>query len=217
MLEESRPRNVAVITISRQLGSLGTKVAQELADRLGYRMVWREVINKAAARSAAPEVALAMIDDLDLLKIRPSYRQRKAHREAVEELVRELADKGEIVIVGRAGQVILRDRPDVLHVRIIAPRELRIRRIAAAEGILECAARERMKRSDKARLHYVRRYYHVIWNDPALYDLVINTAHLSRAQATRVICQTVAACRHDDLSQHAPVRGPAAVVTASRE
>jgi cytidylate kinase len=183
---------MAAITISRQLGSLGSLIAKEIAERLNYRMVWREVINEAAVRATAPEVALSMIDDLDLFGLRPSYQKRKAYREAIQQIVHELADAGRIIIVGRAGQVILKEHPDVLHLRIIAPRDLRIERIATTYGIARDAACERVDHSDRTRRDYVRRSYHVDWNDPDLYDLVINTARLSQAQATQIICRAVA-------------------------
>jgi hypothetical protein len=65
---------MAVITISRQMGSLGREISEEIARSLNYRVVWREVINEAAKRAGAPDVALATIDELDLLGIRPFCR-----------------------------------------------------------------------------------------------------------------------------------------------
>src|SRR5512133_1636072 len=117
---------MAVITISRQMGSLGCQVAEAIAHCLSYKVVWREVINDAAIRAGVPEVALATIDELDFLGLRPSADARRAYHEAVREIMHELAAEGNVVLVGRAGQVILRGVEGVLHVRLYAPLHLRI-------------------------------------------------------------------------------------------
>lgn len=182
---------MAAITISRELGSLGSQIAQHVADHLGYRAVWRKIINEAARRSGAPEVALAEIDELGLLGVRPSYKASCIYHQAVGQILEELANEGDVVIVGRAGQVILHGRPDVLHVRVTAPLELRIERIVAADGISREAARARVEDSDRNRSRHLRRHYHVDWSDPTLYDLVLNTERLTVPAATALIAEAL--------------------------
>jgi cytidylate kinase len=177
-----------VITISRQLGSLGQSIGRICARELGYRFVYREAINQAALRCGAPEMALAVIDDLGLLDVKPSRQARKAYQTAVAQVMRELAEDGRVVIVGRAGQVILHARADTLHVRIVAPVALRAERIAAARSISIEAAREQIAASDRARRDYLLYNYHARWNDPDWYDLIINTAGYSSADAAALIC-----------------------------
>jgi cytidylate kinase len=180
-----------VITLSREMGSLGTDIARQLAETLGYRLVWREVINEAAARSGAPEMALDAIDDLGLLEVRPTREQRQAYHHGVQQVVTELAGEGNVVIVGRAGQVVLRNYPNVLHTRIIAPLELRIQRTEADQHIATSAAQAQVQNSDRKRRAYVRQAYHVDWDDPELYDLVINTRRLTVAMAVDLIIQAL--------------------------
>lgn len=182
---------MTVVTLSRKLGSQGNGIARLVAEQLDCRVVSRKVINEAAARSGAPEEALAEIDDLKLLGVRSSYRARRAYHAAVRQVLEELAQEGNIVIVGRAGQVILRGRPGVLHVRVTAPQELRIERVVAAQGISLEAARARVTCCDKNRRTYLRRNYHADWDDPALYDLVINTAHIPAEIAAALIVAAV--------------------------
>lgn len=178
---------MAAITVSRKLGSLGNQIAQAVAETLSYRIVSRKVINRAACHSRAPEAALADIDDLGFFGLRPSYRARKAYRQAVELVLREFASEGKVIIVGRAGQIVLRDQPEILHVRVIAPVNLRITRIAAAQSISTAAAKAQIEQSDRARHSYLRRTYHVDWEDPELYDLTINTEHLNAVTASAII------------------------------
>jgi cytidylate kinase len=182
---------MAVITISRQMGSLGCQVAEEIARCLNYRVVWREVINEAAIRAGVPEVALATIDELDFLGLRPSADARKAYHVAVHEIMMELAKEGNVVIVGRAGQVILRGRPEVLHVRVYAPLELRVARIAQQHNVPPEAARAQALASDKARTQYLKRYYQSRWDDPDLYDVMINTENLKVENAALVVCKAL--------------------------
>ncbi|MFW6135693.1 MAG: AAA family ATPase [Chloroflexota bacterium] len=179
------------VTVSRQLGSLGTQVAREVAGRLGYRMVWREVINEAARRAGAPEAALAMIDDLGLLGVELRPAPRQAYEQAVRQVMDDLVAEGDVVIVGRAGQVILQDRSDVVHVRVIAPPALRVKRIASLQEIPTPAARARVERSDRTRRVYLKRFYGVDWDDPQLYDLVLNTERLTVEGAVDLVCEAV--------------------------
>jgi cytidylate kinase len=182
------------ITISRQLGSFGDEVGQAIAKRMNFKLVCRRVINQAALNAQVPEVALATIDDLGLLGIRPSQKDQQAYHRAVRHVMEELADRGEVVIIGRAGQVILKARPDVMHVKVIAPAKLRAQRIAEEHKISLKSAQERIKASDRSREKYLRRFYRVRWDDPELYDLIVNTGRLDPDQAACVIFQGFSGC-----------------------
>jgi len=175
------------ITISRQLGSWGSLIAQMVAQRLGYRVIWRELIHQAARRACVPEVALATIDELGLLGIRPSSQARAAYHQAVRQVMEELVAEGGVVIVGRAGQVILHGHPEVLHVQVVASVSARAERIARRQNIPLEAALAQVTTSDRTRRNYLRRYYHARWDDPLWYDVVINTERLTPAAAAELI------------------------------
>lgn len=176
-----------VVTISRQLGSRGLEIARALGISLGYRVTSRDLINQAAMRSGNPEVALAVIDELDLLGICPSPQACQAYRHAVKQVMEELLQEGQVIIVGRAGQVILQDHPQVLHVRIIAPQAERTQRVAAEQKISLESALAQVQASDRHRRNYLKRHYQVNWADPDLYDLTLNTAKLSIQAASAII------------------------------
>jgi cytidylate kinase len=180
---------MATITLSRQMGSLGSQVAQQTADMLGYRWVWHDLINQAAQRAGAPEMALAVIDELRLLGVCPSPQACQAYRIAVEQIMEELAAEGNVVIQGRAGQIILKDRANTLHVRIVAPKTLRVERIAKKLDITREQALAQVEASDRYRANYLRRFYKARWDDPSLYHLVLNTAYLTPQQAAAIVCQ----------------------------
>jgi cytidylate kinase len=180
-----------ILTVSRQMGSLGSQVAQETAHRLGWRLIWRELINQAALRAGVPEVALATIDEIGLFGIHPSRADLLAYHRAVRQVMLEMTQQGDAVIVGRAGQVILQDELGAMHARIIAPRPLRVKRVAEDKHISHEQAAGLVERSDRARTDYLRRYYQVDVDDPCLYDLILNTEHLDVPSAARVVCSLV--------------------------
>lgn len=178
---------MAVITISRQLGSLGTTLGRQVASRLGYRLVHREIINQAARIAGAPDMALATIDELGLLGIEPDQDRQAAYLQAVNAVIRDLATQGDVVIVGRAGQAILSSHPWVFHLRVIAPFETRIRRIVEAHGVSLEAARAQIEDSDGYRAQYLQRFYHIDWQDPGLYHMTVNTGMMSLGLAAKLI------------------------------
>ena len=182
---------MCAITVSRQVGSRGDELAALVAQRLGWRLVSRDLINQAARKAGVPEVALAEVDELGLLGIRPSARDWRAYQTQVERIIRELADEGNVVIVGRGGQIVLRARPDVLHVRVVAPFELRLNWLQQERGLGREAAAACLEASSRARARYIRRSYHVNVEDPSLYHLVVNTGLLSLERAANLVIQAL--------------------------
>jgi len=191
---------MSAITISRQMGSRGDELALEVARRLGWRRVCRDIINQAALAAGVPQVALAEMDELGLLGLRPTARERRLYLSQVERIIRELADAGNVVIVGRGSQLILRERPDVLHVRVIAPLEARVTWLCQAESICREAARVRLEASDQARARYLQRNYRARVGDPSLYHLVINTGRLTLPVAVDLVLHTFQTWRATPLS-----------------
>jgi cytidylate kinase len=177
-----------IVTVSRQMGSLGRMVAEEAARLLNCRLVWREVINQAALRAGVPEVALATIDDVGFLGLRPRRADMLAYHRAVRQVMFELVREGNVVIVGRAGQVILREEPAAVHVRVIAPSAVRIERTAKEKVLSIEQAAGLVERSDLSRRNYLRKFYHAEVDDPCLYDLILNTEHLDVLSAAEVVC-----------------------------
>ena len=181
---------MGVITISRQMGSQGSQLAQQVAQRLSWRRVGRELINQAALTAGVPQVALAEIDELGLFGLRPTAKDRRAYLRQVEIIITDLAYQGNVVIVGRGGQVILRDRPDAFHVRIVAPLQTRVKWFQQEKQISEQAARACLIESDQVRARYLKQNYKVGVNDPNMYHLVINTGFWRLTQASTILAQS---------------------------
>ena len=183
---------MAVITLSREMGSRGDDVARAAAERLGLRLVGRELINRAAKEAGAPEVALAEIDELGLLGVKPSAAALRLYREKVVAVIHELAAAGDVLLAGRGGQVILADQPGVLHVRIIAPLDTRLALVQARCRVPAEIAAARIEAADAARTGFLKRHFGVRGDEPHLYDLIINMAHLDVPATVDLVCLAAA-------------------------
>lgn len=108
----------------------------------------------------------------------PEYVSRPDYLDLVTSVIVEQAARGQAMIVGRGGQMILRDRPGVLHVQVNAKFETRVYNIIEREGVKWREAAHRVRLADEQRAGYMRRFYNVNWLDSGLYDLVINTEQI---------------------------------------
>jgi cytidylate kinase len=181
-----------IITLSRSMGSRGDDIALAVAQRLKLCLAGREVINRAAKQAGVPEIALAEIDELGLLGVKPSPATLRLYWEKVTAVIFSLADQGDVLLVGRGGQVVLADRPGVLHVRAIAPRAKRIAHVQERCRVTVEVAAARIDASDQARASFLKRHHGVDWDDPLLYDLVLNMAHIDEATAVDIVCLAAA-------------------------
>jgi cytidylate kinase len=181
------------------MGSRGDDIARAVAARLGLRLVGRELINRAAKEAGAPEVALAEIDELGLLGVKPSAAALRLYQEKVAAVIHELAADGDVLLVGRGGQIVLADRPDALHVRIIAPRPMRLALVQERCRVPAEVAEARIDASDAARTGFLKRHFGVRGDEAYLYDLVINMAHMDVSAAVDLVC--LAAARLDSTPQ----------------
>ena len=182
---------MSVITISRQLGSLGAELAREVAGELNYEYADKAMVGKIMASYgiAAPEM-----DKFDEKKP-PFWDSLSIHRRnflhSIQMAIYDLARKSGVVIVGRGGQVLLRDLPGTLHVRILSSLSVRLRRLMESEGVDERHAGLMIRQSDHDSSGYIKSFFNADWDDPNLYDLIINTEKLSVKTGMKLIIEAV--------------------------
>lgn len=191
---------MAVVTVSRQYGAGGFRVARALAEALGFRLVDREVVEEAARRIGLdPDVARgrderapALVEDIGMALAgagawaggppvhipAPSVDDR-ALADATSTVIASLAEAGRYVILGRGGQAVLKDHPAACHISLVGDLSDRVRRVAEWQSVDQREALARCQRVDADRAGYVRRFYGVDIRDPLLYDCVLNTSRLS--------------------------------------
>ena len=121
---------------------------------------------------------------------------------AMQGVTTDLANAGNVVIVGRGGSIILRDHPGVLRVGTVARLEDRIARIMEAERLDRQQAESTLTARDQARAYYYKRYFGADDpDDPDLYHLVLNTSDLNLEYATEVVVQASEALEAGKLSR----------------
>ena len=178
---------MAVITISRGAYSGGEQFARCVADHLGYFCLDREELLEKASAFGVSE------DDLREALVRPpslwgrySHRRRKYLAILQATLAAEVLE-GSAVYHGNAGHLLLQGVPHVLRVRIIAPMAFRMALLEKREGTTGDRAKETLLRMDDERRKWTRYLYGVDWEDPALYDVVVNFEHMSLTEACDVV------------------------------
>ena len=125
----------------------------------------------------------------------------QTYRVTVANVITDLASHGDLVIIGRGGQMILKERPGTIHVQLVAEEEVRVRRVMQWLSLSDDEARKRIRRFNQSRADFHRKFWNVdVW-DPRLYDLVINTTNLSYQAARDCITNASAELSViDDLS-----------------
>lgn len=126
-----------------------------------------------------PEECLAQVNYLDHEKC----------LSFVQFVIRDFADRGNVVILGRASQAILADRTDTVHVRTIALIETRCGWVMRQRDMGREAALELIKETDKCRARYIRNNYGIEWDDPTLYHLILNTEKTGVDLAVHMIAE----------------------------
>jgi cytidylate kinase len=207
---------MAVITISRQVGSGGDQIARQVCELLGYRYFDKTLMAQVAREQGISDTeAVDFSEDsyrvrsfIDAL-LRRSKRvatattvgtttrgERTSLTQDVDEemaavfvraTIRALRTQGQIVVVGRGGQAVLRDAPEALHARIIARLEDRVHEVTQTEGLTRAAAITLIEERDGATAEYLRRFHGVDWADPSLYHMTINTSLMGREAAVELL------------------------------
>jgi cytidylate kinase len=201
---------MSVVTIRGRLGSGAPEVGKQIADKLQADYVDREIIARVAlqlhreeqeviAKEILPGSFLARIAEAlghsygfgegfegAYLPISEMPLDDARYLQALKSVVRDLARSQRLVILGRGSQFILKDYPEVLHVLIVAPLQLRVNRVMKGRNLGQQAAEREVVRSDNSIREFTKRYFRAEMEDPEHYDLVINTEHLSFQAAASI-------------------------------
>lgn len=117
----------------------------------------------------------------------PTVAEMEQGVHLLEKVMRDLAAEGNIVMVGRGANLILKDVPGAFHVQIVASVEARIQSLMQHAHVDRREALARLWASDRARTDHIRRYYNQSWTDSTLYDMVLNSEHIDAAEAVQLI------------------------------
>lgn len=184
--EESRHKNV--IVIGRQYGAGGHEIGKMLADKLGYDFYDQEIIKMAAGTTGMTSEFIEKSEETmtnsllyDLVNQMYQYRDEKEEApkdkifDAESKVIKDLADKGNCIIIGRCSDYVLRDDPHALKVFFHAPMESRSKRVMSRLELEYNDAQRKIRKEDKYRADNYRYYTGRIWGAAANFDLTINT------------------------------------------
>jgi len=201
-----------VITIARQVGTLGEDVARLVADELGYRLLDYRVVQAAAEEAGVSTETIAEAEHkpsfftriLEALARNPAgpasgqwmepldmsgtpLLTSADYRDLVRQVVEDYASQGDVVFLGHGAQFMLEGRTDVLRVLVTGSPDARTRRVMTGMACSEEQAREVIHRTDRERSEYFKQYFDGDWLAASAYDLVVNTDRLNPAQAAGLI------------------------------
>ena len=192
-----------IITISRQHGSGGKEIGELLSKKLGIPMYDNSLIQLAAEKSGFSEEHFRDYDKhasnsfLYSLVRGFQYHQNATSAWSLEDkiyatqtaVIRELAEKGPCIIIGRCADYILSEQPGLVKIFIYGSLDTRAERVAARDGISKDAAIDKIKTTDKRRQNYYNYHADTKWGDATNYNLCIDSSFCGTEKAAEIICE----------------------------
>ena len=195
-----------ILTLERQYASGGRAVGKAVADALGVPCYNREILEYAAERGGQTPEHLERLEETAntglISSLQAAYaRLARGERAALPpegalllaeaEVIRDLADEGPCVLIGRSAGCILRDRTDVLRAFLYADEEARIRRAVDEYGHDENEAPTVLRYFDRRRANFYNANYSLKWEDKAGYHLCLDTGRLGVAACAKVLLRAM--------------------------
>src|SRR5262245_2281269 len=184
---------MAIIVISHEIGAGGPEIGQALGERLNYRCVGQDLIVDVARRYGLLEEKLSHLDEAKPSLFERFDAETRRYITVIQTALYEFGEQDNVILMGRGGQWLLRGVPHAIRVRIIAPFETRVKRLAKqfagpmGETTNHKRVVEMIRRDDAEKLGRLRYLYEVDIRDPAYYDIVVNTDKLPPEAAVEVI------------------------------
>jgi cytidylate kinase len=195
---EAGPLLGPVVTVSRERGSGGSRIAELVARRLDYTLLHRDLIDRICLSSGTRRHILESLDEHARSQfaiwwdsmISQRYTDASDYVRMLLETIYSVAELGGVVVVGRGANFIIGPERG-LHVRIVAPREKRIERLVDHERMSQKEAAHEVDARDRERAEFIRKVHGHDITDPAGYDLVINTGAIPFEAAAELITAAV--------------------------
>lgn len=181
---------MAIITISRQIASMGDEVAAELSRLLGYTFINRDALEADLLKHGITKEKLRKYDEK-----KPGFwaslaRDRDEYFDYLREAVFDRAQEGNCIFVGRGGFAILKDIPGCVSVRLVGSVPIRVARLMNEFSWPEKKAMALLQESDNNRRGFHKTFFNIDQDDPASYNLVINSDAITAKVAAKIIAET---------------------------
>jgi cytidylate kinase len=182
------------LLISREKGAGGTAVAQAVGRRLGWQVFDNQLVDQIAQKANVRRQLIESLDEKVQATIQSIVGQilhpedigTAGYLAHLKEIVLALGHQGDVIIIGRGARYVLPTQFG-LNARLVAPKTIRIERIAHEQHLSLDAARAQVETADRDRARLVRHHFGQDVADPLCHDLTINTAELSIEAAAEVV------------------------------
>lgn len=192
---------MAILTVSRQIASLGDELCKSIADKLGYRFVGRHDIEKKIIELGFPSSKLKKFDEKKPGFFASLSKDRDEYLDYLQAAIYESAVDDNCVIIGRGSYIILKDLQDHISLKFIADRKLRIQRYKAEHNCSEKQAVKVINESDSNRDGFHQSFFSFDQNNPAMFHLVVNTGLLEMDSISNSIAILVSEAVTPEMSQ----------------
>jgi cytidylate kinase len=182
---------MAIITISRQIGSGGDEIAARLAKELQFTLVDHAALVELLKAQDLSKSDVETLDEEESQEERQRREQDRVYVDLLPTLITDLATEKNLVVLGCGGQCFFQGCPGALHVRVVASAKERVRRLMDERGIEEQSAVRLVEESDETRRRFIQYHYGEDIDAAVHYDLVVNTNRLSVETATRLVTAAV--------------------------
>lgn len=182
---------MAVVTISRQIASLGDEVSALVAKKLDYKFVGRKDVENKIVELGFPPEKLNKYDEKIPGFFASLAKDRDEYLDYLQTAILEYASENNCVIVGRGSFIILSDLANHLSFRFVSPEEERIARIKELKGFDDKKALKYLQAEDKKRLGFHKSFFNYQVDNPELYHAVINTGLFDIDSASQMIADAV--------------------------
>lgn len=178
---------MAIITIAREIASLGEETAQELAQICGYKLIDKEYLESKLNSIGISAEKRAKYDEKNPGFWASLSQQRDDYLHFLKSAILDAAQENNCIIMGRGGYAILRGLPHMLSVKITAPLSIRIERTKKTFSCDNKQALLIIEQSDHDRAGFHKYFFSTNWTDAREYDLTINTGNADPAFAALAI------------------------------
>lgn len=182
---------MAVIAISRQVAALGDEVSDALAKKLGYTFVGRKAIEKRIVELGFPKEKMEKYDERKPGFFASLAKDRDAYLNYMRTAILEAASQGNCVLIGRGTFVVLEDVSNLISVRFVSDDSVRIRRLMDEFNWTEKQALQRITESDANRMGFHQNFFNIENENPAHYQLTVNTGRVSLENTVDLISSFV--------------------------
>lgn len=178
---------MAIITVSRELGSHGSEVAKLLAERTNSLFLDKKTVEEALEHYGIGKDLFDRYDERKpVLWGRVSFDSER-YLHFLTTALAKYAQTGNCVMLGRGGYCVLRGVPAALHIKVIAPESRRVQRVRRRFKCDERSAERIIAQSDRDRAGFHKFFYHSGWDNDDSYDMILNTGKLSVPSAVDIV------------------------------